>query len=201
MGELMRLGWTKQEAAGAAGAAAFESGNRYGVVNSIGAAGLWQMLGKRRAGLINYAKSVGKPWWDPLVQAQWINLERTGGSVKYGGSDERAFYRRGLSGDAADYETFIERPGGGVGRGAVRSYARQAFGGYKPPEETAVPSPRPRPAGGPPAITHNYAPVQHITIQGNAADVERAIVRANRRSAEEFESTQRGVYADLGYGQ
>lgn len=136
--KLMSLGWTKEDASAAAGVAYFESGNRPGIVNSLGATGLFQMLSSdRKRGMMRYAASTGRKWDDPDVQLEWYNLERTGGSVKYGGSNETGNFKRALGqsdvgSKSVALEALVQRPGG-FSHGAVAGAARGAFRDYQPP--------------------------------------------------------------------
>jgi TP901 family phage tail tape measure protein len=140
MADLIKLGWTKDEAAAAAGVAMGESTMRPGVVNSVGATGLFQMLSSdRKGGMLRFAAATNRKWDDPHMQAEWYNLERTGGSVKYGGSDERANFRRALRGGeagqmSANLEALVQRPGGGIAQGmgpGLASSARAWRDAYK----------------------------------------------------------------------
>lgn len=110
---LMAMGWSVEEANAAAGNMMHESGTRGSqAVGASGDFGLMQWLGPRKRGLMNYAASQGKSPTDEGIQLQWANMERTGESVKYGGSDERSFYKRAFSYDdpVAGFMMEAERP-------------------------------------------------------------------------------------------
>ena len=116
---LVKRGWTPEEAAGAAGNAHVESGFKSGVKSSAPGEqsfGFLQWNSKRLQGLKNYAASKGMDWQDPEAQLDWIHLERTGGSTKYGGPDESAAYKKALAGGgspqdiAARFGKYVERP-------------------------------------------------------------------------------------------
>jgi len=112
-------GWTPEEAAGAAGNVHVESGFRPGVKSSVpgeNSYGFLQWNKERLRGLMNMAESRGLNWVDPDTQMDWINMERTGESVKYGGADERWAYKRAFAGGgtpgeiAERFGRWVERP-------------------------------------------------------------------------------------------
>jgi Phage tail lysozyme len=116
---MIRRGWTPEEAAGAAGNVHVESGFRPGVKSSLAkeqSFGLMQWNHERLQGLMKMAMATGRDWQDPETQMDWINMERTGESMQYGGADERDSYRRAFKGggSAADiaerFGRFVERP-------------------------------------------------------------------------------------------
>jgi hypothetical protein len=116
---MIARGWTPAEAAGAAGNVHVESGFKPGVKSSVPGEqsfGFLQWNKDRLQGLKNYAASKGIDWQSPEAQMDWINLERTGGSVKYGGTNESAAYKKALAAGgspeqiAARFGQFVERP-------------------------------------------------------------------------------------------
>ena len=116
---MMRRGWTPQEAAGTAGNVHVESGFQPGIKSSVpneNSYGFLQWNKERLAGLKMMAEQTQRDWTDPEVQMDYIHAERTGDSVKYGGSDERAMYRRAFEGGGTPEEIaerfgrFVERP-------------------------------------------------------------------------------------------
>lgn len=116
---LIKRGWTPDEAAAAAGNAHVESGFKPGVKSSVAneqSYGFLQWNGKRLQGLKNMAKDKGLDWQDPEAQLDYIHMERTGESAKYGGTDESAMYKKALSGGGSPAEMaerfgkYVERP-------------------------------------------------------------------------------------------
>jgi Phage tail lysozyme len=116
---MVKRGWTPEEAAGAAGNVHVESGFRPGIKSSVKneqSFGFLQWNHERLEGLKNYAAQNRKDWQDPETQMDYIHMERTGDSIKYGGSDERTAYRRALAGGgspseiAARFGRYVERP-------------------------------------------------------------------------------------------
>lgn len=115
---MMRRGWTIQEAAGAAGNAHVESGFKPTIKSSVPGEhsyGFLQWNGPRLKGLQNMAASTGRDWTDPETQMDWINMERSGKSVEFGGTDERAMYSKALTGGTPEdiaqrFGQYVERP-------------------------------------------------------------------------------------------
>lgn len=114
---LQKRGFTKEEAAAIAGNVESESGFKTNIQDykQSGHWGYMQWGGDRHKGLVNYAASMNADWQDPEIQMDWIALERSGGSVKYGGTNEKAAYDQALaSGDvgqmAQGFVTYVERP-------------------------------------------------------------------------------------------
>ena len=108
-----------EEAAAAAGNAHVESGFQPGIKSSVpseNSYGFLQWNQKRLTGLQNMAAQTQRDWTDPEVQMDWINMERTGKSVDYGGEDETRMYARAFEGggspeDMAErFGQFVERP-------------------------------------------------------------------------------------------
>jgi hypothetical protein len=71
---------------------------------------------ERLQGLKNMAAAKKLDWRDPEAQMDWIHMERTGESVKYGGGDERAAYKKAFAGGgdpatiAERFGKYVERP-------------------------------------------------------------------------------------------
>jgi len=116
---MVKRGWTPEEAAGAAGNVHVESGFRPGVKSSVPGEqsfGFLQWNKDRLQGLKNYASSKGMDWQAPEAQMDWINLERTGRSVDYGGTSEKGAYAKAFAGGgsskdiAARFGRYVERP-------------------------------------------------------------------------------------------
>jgi hypothetical protein len=114
---MVNRGWSPTEAQAAAGNVHVESAFYPSNVNKTGGdTGLVQWTGPRKAGLVNYANATGRSWADPEVQMDWLQMERTGLSTQFGGSDERGGFRRafGQGGTPADmaggFAQFVERP-------------------------------------------------------------------------------------------
>ena len=116
---MMRRGWTVEEAAAAAGNAHVESGFQPGIKSSVPnehSYGFLQWNKERLRGLQNMAAQTQRDWTDPEVQMDWINMERTGKSVDYGGGDESRMYAKAFEGggtpeDMAErFGQFVERP-------------------------------------------------------------------------------------------
>jgi hypothetical protein len=98
-GGLIKRGFTPAQAAGIAANANVESNFDPGAINpSGGDSGLLQWTGPRLQGLRNFANATGRNWHDPETQMDWIALERSGESTKYGGTDESGNYAAALAG-------------------------------------------------------------------------------------------------------
>jgi hypothetical protein len=137
---MVKRGWTPQEAAGAAGNVHVESGFRPEIKSSVPGEqsyGYLQWNQERLQGLKTMAAATKRDWRDPETQMDWIHMERTGDSVKYGGGDERSAYARAFSGGgspaaiAERFARFVERPRDlsqsvGIRRQAAEQYAAQA---------------------------------------------------------------------------
>lgn len=117
---MVSRGWTPEEAAGVAGNVHAESGFRPGIqeqkpIAGRGGYGLIQWTGPRRVAFERYARDTQRDPADPAAQMDWLHMERTGGSTKYG-VDERASYKRAFAGggtpeDIAErFGRFVERP-------------------------------------------------------------------------------------------
>jgi len=146
---MMKRGWTREEAAGLAGNIQIESAFRSDVKSSVPkeqSFGLMQWNKDRLQGLKNMAAASKRDWRDPEVQMDWINMERNGDSVKFGGSNERGFYKKAL-GQKGTPEEYAERIGRFVERPRDLSatlrqrqqFARQYMAGEE--QVTAAPSP------------------------------------------------------------
>jgi LysM repeat protein len=116
---MLRRGWTVEEAAAVAGNAHVESGFQPGIKSSVpneNSYGFLQWNQRRLKGLQNMAAQTQRDWTDPEVQMDWINMERTGDSVNYGGEDESRMYAKAFEGggtpeDMAErFGQFVERP-------------------------------------------------------------------------------------------
>jgi hypothetical protein len=116
---MRRRGWTPEEAKGTAGNIAVESGFSPSVKSSVpneSSYGFLQWNKDRLQGLKNYADSVEKDWRDPETQMDWMDMERSGASRDFGGSDERTAYRRAFAGGgtpaeiAGRFAKYVERP-------------------------------------------------------------------------------------------
>ena len=116
---MIKRGWTPEEAAGVAGNVHVESGFRSEIKSSAPTEqsyGFLQWNKERLQGLKNMAASKGLDWRDPETQMDWIHMERTGESTKYGGGDERTAYKKALSGGgspaqiAERFGRYVERP-------------------------------------------------------------------------------------------
>lgn len=114
---MINRGWSPAEAQAAAGNVHVESAFYPANVNKTGGdSGLVQWTGARKVGLVNYANATGRSWADPEVQMDWLQMERSGQSTQFGGSDERGGFRRafGQGGTPADmaggFAQFVERP-------------------------------------------------------------------------------------------
>jgi hypothetical protein len=110
---MVKRGWTREEAAGLAGNVHIESAFRPDVKSSAPkeqSYGLMQWNKDRLQGLKNMAAATKRDWRDPEAQMDWINMERTGESVKYGGSNEKGFYKKAL-GQKGTPEEYAERIG------------------------------------------------------------------------------------------
>jgi len=116
---MIKRGWTPEEAAGLAGNVHVESGFKPAVKSSVKeeqSYGFMQWNHERLQGLKNMAAAKGLDWRDPEAQMDWIHMERTGESMKYGGTDERSAYKKAFAGggSAADiasrFGRYVERP-------------------------------------------------------------------------------------------
>jgi len=116
---MIKRGWTPDEAAGLAGNVHVESGFKPAVKSSVKeeqSYGFMQWNHERLQGLKNMAEARGLDWKDPEAQMDWIHMERTGESMKYGGTDERNAYKKAFAGggSAADiasrFGRYVERP-------------------------------------------------------------------------------------------
>lgn len=116
---LIKRGWTPEEAAAAAGNAHVESGFRPGVKSSVKneqSFGFLQWNKERLQGLKNMASSKGLDWQDPEAQLDWINMERSGESTKFGGGSEKSAYAKAFKGGgtpaemASRFGQYVERP-------------------------------------------------------------------------------------------
>jgi hypothetical protein len=113
---LVARGFTPGQAAAIAGNLGAESGFRPEAINpESGAFGLEQLLGSRKSGFFAFAAATGRSPYDREAQLDWLKLERTGESVKYGGSDERAAYDKAFAGGdvskmTASFGAYVERP-------------------------------------------------------------------------------------------
>ena len=115
---LVARGFSPEQAAAIAGNLLAESGLRTGAVNKTsGAFGLEQLLGSRKSGFLKFAQETGKSPYDLGAQLDWIKMERTGESIKYGGTDadRRAAYQAalsayGLAGKTAAFAEKVEVP-------------------------------------------------------------------------------------------
>jgi hypothetical protein len=117
---MVKRGWTPEEAAGTAGNVHAESGFNPGIqerkpIAGRGGYGLIQLTGPRRVAYEQYAADTKRDLADPEAQMDWLNMERTGQSIKYG-IDERAAYKRAFgAGGAPDeiaerFGKYVERP-------------------------------------------------------------------------------------------
>ncbi len=116
---MIKRGWTPDEAAGAAGNVHVESGFKPGIKSSVPTEqsfGFLQWNKDRLQGLKNMAAAKKMDWRDPEAQMDWINMERTGESVKYGGTNESSAYKKAFSGGgdpatiAERFGRYVERP-------------------------------------------------------------------------------------------
>ncbi len=117
MQDMVSQGVSPEDAAAIAANVQNESGFNTSIEDykKSGHYGYMQWSGQRLEGLKNYANSIGKDWTDPSIQRKWILMERSGESIKYGGSDERASYAKGLEGKnvaekTANFAKHVERP-------------------------------------------------------------------------------------------
>jgi Phage tail lysozyme/N-acetylmuramoyl-L-alanine amidase len=116
---MVKRGWTPEEAAGAAGNVQVESGFRPDIKSKApgeNSYGYLQWNKDRLRGLQNMAAATNRDWRDPEAQMDWINMERTGESVKYGGSNEKKAYAQALAQGGSPEEIaerfgrYVERP-------------------------------------------------------------------------------------------
>jgi len=113
---MVNRGWTPEESAAAAGNVHIESAFIPGNVAPGGDSGLIQWAGPRLAGLQSYASATGRSWKDPEAQMDWLDMERSGESTKWGGSDERDNFRKAFAAGGTPQEMargfgqFVERP-------------------------------------------------------------------------------------------
>ena len=123
---LEKRGFTSDEAAATVGNLVAEFALRPGAVNKTsGAFGFEQLLGDRLRGYVKFAKATERNPSDKEAQLDWIKMERTGESVKWGGSDERKAYAQAFSaGDieakAAAFGRLVERPSAAELAGSLR---------------------------------------------------------------------------------
>lgn len=142
-GGLMQRGFTRLQAAAITGNLAAESRLDPGAVNSTsGAFGLEQLLGARKQAFLRYAAATGRSPNDVSAQLDWIRLESTGGSVKYGGSDERDAYRKALGGTdlkamTAGFGRYVERPSPADLSGSMDKRQSAATAAYQAPPPAA----------------------------------------------------------------
>jgi hypothetical protein len=140
---LVNRGWSVPEASAAAGNAHVESGFRPGIVAPNGDTGLLQWNGPRLAGMQRYAAATGRDWRDPEAQLDWIAMERSGDSRRFG-VDERGGYRKAFAGGgapgdmAAGFGQYVERPADLSASVAQRSAMATAYGGGAPAQGFAV---------------------------------------------------------------
>lgn len=116
---LVKRGWTPEEAAAAAGNVHVESGFKPSIKSSVKdeqSFGYLQWNKERLQGLKNMAASKKMDWRDPEAQLDWIHMERTGESAKFGGGSEKAAYEKAFKGGgspselAARFGKYVERP-------------------------------------------------------------------------------------------
>jgi Phage tail lysozyme len=135
---MVQRGWSPQEAAAAAGNVQVESVFRPGIqelkpLAGRGGYGLIQWTGPRRRALERYAATTGRNIADPHVQMDWLAMERSGESTRYGGPDERASFQRAFArgGSPEDiahrFGRFVERP---ANLGATAAKRRAAAARY-----------------------------------------------------------------------
>jgi hypothetical protein len=135
---MVQRGWSPQEAAAAAGNVQVESVFRPGIqevkpLAGRGGYGLIQWTGPRRRALERYAATTGRNIADPQVQMDWLAMERSGESTRYGGPDERASFQRAFArgGSPEDiahrFGRFVERP---ANLGATAAKRRAAAARY-----------------------------------------------------------------------
>ena len=116
MSQLQSRGFTREQAAAIVGNLSAESGLSPSAINaSSGAFGLEQLLGSRKSGLFNFARQSGRSPYDIATQLDWLKMEQTGESVKYGGSDEREAYRKAFASKnmVEGFGRYVERPSEG----------------------------------------------------------------------------------------
>lgn len=149
---LVKRGWTPEEAAAAAGNAHVESGFRPGIKSSVKneqSFGFLQWNKERLQGLKNMSAAKGMDWQDPEAQLDWINMERSGESTKYGGGSEKSSYEKAFKGGgspsemAARFGKYVERPkdlSQSVNQrmAAADSYLKYAHAHPNMPVDTAV---------------------------------------------------------------
>jgi Phage tail lysozyme len=180
---MMQRGWTPAEAQAAAGNVSSESGfNSAAVKPTGGDSGLLQWTGARLQGLQNYAAATGRNWHDPQAQMDWLHLERTGDSTKYGGTDERgSFAKAFIGGTAADqaerFANFVERPAADTAHIAARRWAADQ---YAPPTQVAAAPTAPAVApSAPTAVAPPSAPWRPFTAAtAEAAEIPPGAVAA-----------------------
>jgi hypothetical protein len=166
MSGLVARGFSQEQAAAIVGNLAAESSLNPANVNpASGAFGLEQLLGQRKGGFMRYAAAAGKNPTDIDAQLDWLKLERTGGSMQYGGTDERGAYQRAFSsgnvgGMAADFGKYVERPSdaelaSSKARRQQMAYAAMQKGYHKEPglNITVV-----KPTGSDPAVSIQQLP-------------------------------------------
>jgi len=153
---MVNRGWTGDEAAAAAGNAHIESGFIPGNVAPGGDSGLIQWAGPRLAGLQSYASTTGRSWKDAEAQMDWLAMERSGESTKWGGSDERDSFRKAFDAGGTPQEMagrfgqFVERPRDLSATVDQRMAAAGLYAPAAPPatQVATTPPPAPSPAGG-----------------------------------------------------
>ncbi len=152
---MIKRGWTPEEAAGAAGNVHVESGFKPGIKSSVPTEqsfGFLQWNKERLQGLKNMAAAKKLDWKDPEAQMDWINMERTGESVKYGGTNESSAYKKAFAGGgdpatiAERFGKYVERPKDlsqsvAQRRGAATQYAK-LVSGLKDTELASVSAPK-----------------------------------------------------------
>jgi len=140
---MVNRGWSVPEASAAAGNVHVESGFRPGIVAPNGDTGLLQWNGGRLSGMQRYAAATGRDWRDPEAQMDWIAMERSGDSRRWG-VDERGGYRRAFAGGgapgdmAATFGQYVERPKDLSATVGQRSAMAVAYGGGAPPRVFAA---------------------------------------------------------------
>jgi len=139
---MIARGWTPEEALAAAGNVNVESGFNPAAVNKGGGdTGLVQWTGPRKAALKSFATATGRDWTDPEAQMDWLHMERTGESARWGGGNEqrgftKAFAGGGTPADMAHrFGQFVERPAKLAATVADRTsgaaaYAQQLASGF-----------------------------------------------------------------------
>jgi len=175
---MIKRGWTPDEAAGLAGNVHVESGFKPAVKSSVKeeqSYGFMQWNHERLQGLKNMAADKGLDWRDPEAQMDWIHMERTGESMKYGGTDERSAYKKAFAGggSAADiasrFGRYVERPkdlSQSVNQrmAAATAYAKQ-FGGGGAGRSYAGGAPNPTPPSVVAARQNSNVPYTNQSVE------------------------------------